>query len=82
MCNNGSGDIVDHHSDLCIGCGECISACTFNARIGLDDFDRFLADLHSGTGVIAIVAPAAVASFDGKYRNVNGFLVYPAIRYF
>ncbi|MDR2375645.1 MAG: 4Fe-4S binding protein, partial [Treponema sp.] len=74
MCNNGSGNIVDHHSDLCIGCGECISACTFNARIGLDDFDRFLADLHSGTGVIAIVAPAAAASFDGKYLNVNGFL--------
>jgi iron only hydrogenase large subunit-like protein/ABC-type transporter Mla subunit MlaD len=74
MCNNGSGDIVDHHSDLCIGCGECISACTFNARIGLDDFDSFMADLKKGTGIIAIVAPAVAASFDGKYRNVNGFL--------
>jgi predicted nucleic acid-binding Zn-ribbon protein len=33
-----------------------------------------MADLHSGTGIIAIVAPAAAASFDGKYLNVNGFL--------
>jgi iron only hydrogenase large subunit-like protein len=74
MCNNGSGDIVEHHSDLCIGCGECISVCTFNARIGLDDFDSFMADLKKGTGIIAIVAPAVAASFDGKYRNVNGFL--------
>jgi iron only hydrogenase large subunit-like protein len=74
MCNNGSGKIVDHHSELCIGCGECISACTHNARIGLDDFDSFMADLKKGTGIIAIVAPAAAASFDGKYLNVNGFL--------
>jgi iron only hydrogenase large subunit-like protein len=74
MCNNGSGDIVDHHSDLCIGCGECISACTHNARIGLDDFDSFMEDLHKGIGIVAIVAPAAAASFDGKYLNVNGFL--------
>jgi iron only hydrogenase large subunit-like protein/predicted nucleic acid-binding Zn-ribbon protein len=75
MCNDGSGDIVDHHSDLCIGCGECISACTHNARIGLDDFDNFMADLKKGIGIIAIVAPASAASFEGKYLNVNGFLV-------
>jgi iron only hydrogenase large subunit-like protein len=74
MCNNGSGNIVDHHSDLCIGCGECISACTHNARIGLDDFDVFMEDLKKGIGIIAIVAPAAAASFDGKYLNLNGFL--------
>jgi iron only hydrogenase large subunit-like protein len=74
MCNNGSGNIVDHHSDLCIGCGECISACTHNARIGLDDFDSFMEDLKKGIGIIAIVAPAAAASFDGKYLNLNGFL--------
>jgi iron only hydrogenase large subunit-like protein len=74
MCNNGSGNIVDHHSDLCIGCGECISACTHNARIGLDDFDTFMEDLEKGVGIIAIVAPAVAASFDGKYLNLNGFL--------
>jgi Na+-translocating ferredoxin:NAD+ oxidoreductase RNF subunit RnfB len=74
MCNDGSGNIVNHHCDLCIGCGECISACTHNARVGLDDFDTFMEDLKRGIGIIAIVAPASAASFEGKYLNVNGFL--------
>jgi hypothetical protein len=33
-----------------------------------------MADLKKGIGIIAIVAPAAAASFEGKYLNVNGFL--------
>ncbi|MDR1286881.1 MAG: methyl-accepting chemotaxis protein [Treponema sp.] len=74
MCNNGSGDIVDHHPDLCIGCGECISACTHGARVGIDDFDVFMADLKKGKDIIAIVAPAVAASFEGAYLNINGFL--------
>jgi iron only hydrogenase large subunit-like protein len=74
MCNNGSGDIIDHHPDLCIGCGECISACTHGARIGIDDFDLFMDDLKKGENIIAIVAPAIVASFEMDYLRVNGFL--------
>ncbi|MDR1251014.1 MAG: methyl-accepting chemotaxis protein [Treponema sp.] len=72
MCNNGSGNIVDHHPDLCIGCGECISACTHGARVGIDDFDDFMADLKKDKNIIAIVAPAVAASFD--YLRMNGFL--------
>jgi iron only hydrogenase large subunit-like protein len=74
MCNDGSGKIVDHHSDLCVGCGECIIACTHGARIGLDDFDLFMADLKKGVPMIAIVAPASAASFKGMYLNLNGYL--------
>jgi iron only hydrogenase large subunit-like protein len=74
MCNNGSGKIVDHHPELCIGCGECIRACTHGARIGIDDFDVFMEDLRQGKNIIAIVAPAIAASFDGTYLNVNGWL--------
>ncbi|MDR3337219.1 MAG: methyl-accepting chemotaxis protein [Treponema sp.] len=74
MCNDGSGNCVDHHSDLCIGCGECITACSHGARIGIDDFDQFMADLKKGTDVVAIVAPAAAASFEGKYLALNGYL--------
>ncbi|MDR1929786.1 MAG: methyl-accepting chemotaxis protein [Treponema sp.] len=74
MCNDGSGKIVDHHADLCIGCGECISACTHGARIGVDDFDGFMGDLAKGDPIIAIVAPAIAASFDGTYLRVNGLL--------
>jgi iron only hydrogenase large subunit-like protein len=48
--------------------------------VGLDDFDDFMADLKKGTGVIAIVAPAAAASFNGKYLNLNGFLASLGIK--
>jgi iron only hydrogenase large subunit-like protein len=74
MCNNGAGDIVDHNPELCIGCGECIEACTHGARIGIDDFDLFIADLRTGAPIVAIVAPAIASSFDGSYLKVNGFL--------
>jgi iron only hydrogenase large subunit-like protein/ArsR family metal-binding transcriptional regulator len=80
MCNNGSGDIVDHHPGLCIGCGECISACTHGARIGLDDFDVFMEDLKRNKAIIAIVAPAVAASFEGKYLKINGFLKSLGVR--
>jgi ferredoxin len=62
MCNNGSGDIIDHHPELCIGCGECINACTHGARVGVDDFALFMDDLKKGRNIIAIVAPAIAAS--------------------
>ncbi|MDR1353024.1 MAG: methyl-accepting chemotaxis protein [Treponema sp.] len=74
MCNNGSGNIVDHHPELCIGCGECIAACTHGARVGIDDFDEFMGDLKKGREIVAIVAPAIAAAFEGGYLKVNGFL--------
>jgi hypothetical protein len=33
-----------------------------------------MTDLKNGIGIIAIVAPAVAASFEGRYFNVNGFL--------
>jgi iron only hydrogenase large subunit-like protein len=74
MCNNGAGDVVEFNSDLCIGCGECINACGHNARVGIDDFDAFMNDLKAGTRIVAIVAPAIAASFNGEFLKVNGFL--------
>jgi iron only hydrogenase large subunit-like protein len=74
MCNDGSGDVINHNSDLCIGCGECIDICSHNARVGIDDFDAFMHSLKQGEPIIAIVAPAVAASFEGKYRQMNGFL--------
>ncbi|MHC6202973.1 [Fe-Fe] hydrogenase large subunit C-terminal domain-containing protein [Breznakiellaceae bacterium SP9] len=80
MCNDGSGPIVDHHSDLCIGCGECIAACSHGARIGIDDFDDFMHGLNTGEQIVAIVAPAAAASFEGKYLEMNGFLKHLGVK--
>jgi iron only hydrogenase large subunit-like protein len=74
MCNDGSGDIIDHHAELCIGCGECINACEYGARVGIDDFNVFMEDLQKGADIIAITAPAIAASFENAYLKVNGFL--------
>ena len=74
MCNDASGDYIKVNAELCIGCGRCISACHFGARKGLDDFDRFMTDLHNGVKMIAIVAPSSVVSFRGHILELNTWL--------
>ena len=73
FCNDGTGDFVSINHDLCIGCGKCIASCEHGARVGLDGFERFLADVKT-TKMIAIVAPAVVVSFRGREKELNGFL--------
>jgi len=75
MCNNASKEgLVTFNGDLCIGCGECLPVCEPKARYGIDDFDGFMSDLKSDVDIVAIVAPAIAASFDGMYLKFNGFL--------
>jgi iron only hydrogenase large subunit-like protein len=74
ICNNGAGDYVTINHDLCIGCGHCIEACSYDARRGIDDFDDFMKDVSAGTNMVAIVAPAVVATFKGKDKELNGWL--------
>ncbi len=73
-CNDGSGDYVKLNSDLCIGCGNCIKACTHNARFIKDDFDSFMDALKRRENIVAIVAPAVASNFPEKYLNLNGWL--------
>ena len=61
FCNDGSGEHVTINENMCIGCGNCIDACTHEARFGMDDIEAFLADVRSGSEMVAIVAPAAAA---------------------
>ncbi|MDR1036901.1 MAG: methyl-accepting chemotaxis protein [Deltaproteobacteria bacterium] len=76
FCNDASdGEHVKVVEDLCIGCGSCIRACQHGARVGIDDFRAFMRDLESGTGMVAIVAPAVAATFPGQYMNFNGWLL-------
>ena len=73
-CNDGSGGHITVNHDLCIGCGQCLTACAHHARRHVDDFERFLADLAKGEKMVAVVAPAAAASFPGSWRRLNGWL--------
>lgn len=74
FCNDGSGDHVSINDDLCIGCGQCLKACTWGARTIVDDTDRFFSDLKRGVSIVTVIAPAIAASFPNTYLNLNGWL--------
>lgn len=74
FCNDGSGDHVEIHEDSCIGCGECIRVCTHDARVGIDDFRKFVDAINKKERIVAIAAPAIASNFPGEYLNINGWL--------
>lgn len=74
FCNDGSGDHVKINDDLCIGCGQCLTACTWGARTIVDDTESFFADLQRGVPMVTVVAPAIAASLPTTYLNLNGWL--------
>lgn len=80
FCNDGSGDFVKINDDLCIGCGQCLKACTWKARTIIDDTEKFIDDLKSGVKMVAIIAPAIAASFPMTYLNLNGWLKQQGVR--
>lgn len=73
FCNDGSGDHVSINDDLCIGCGQCIAACTWGARTIVDDTDKFIYDLRNGVPMVTVIAPAIAANFPTTYLNLNGW---------
>ncbi|MDR0622830.1 MAG: methyl-accepting chemotaxis protein [Treponema sp.] len=73
-CNNGAGEKVIVNHNLCIGCGHCIHACTHQARLRVDDSERFFDALNKKEKIIAVAAPAVVSNFPGLYLNLNGYL--------
>lgn len=74
FCNDGSGDHVKINDDLCIGCGQCLPACTWGARTVVDDTAAFISDLQRKVPMVTIVAPAIAAVFPDTYLNLNGWL--------
>ncbi len=74
LCQDASGDSVKINHEACIACGACIKACTHGARKAVDDWDEFIFNQPEKQKMIAIVAPAAEASFQGNILRLNGFL--------
>lgn len=73
FCNDGSGDYVKINDDMCIGCGQCLKACTWGARTIVDDTERFFTDLQRGVSMVTVIAPAIAASLPTTYLNLNGW---------
>ncbi|MDP3177458.1 MAG: [Fe-Fe] hydrogenase large subunit C-terminal domain-containing protein, partial [Spirochaetaceae bacterium] len=73
-CIDGSGEKVSVRHKLCIGCGQCIRACTHEAREGVDDFDAFMDALAHRENMIAVVAPAVAARYPDDFLRFNGWL--------
>ncbi len=74
VCMDGSGETVEIHHDLCIGCGNCIAGCRHGARFRVDDLDDFLAAVREDRRLIANAAPAIAANFPGTYHRLFGWL--------
>jgi iron only hydrogenase large subunit-like protein len=75
-CNDAS-DItagITVNSDLCIGCGACIKVCSHEARLIVDDTERFFNDLAKGEKILALMAPAVDVNFPGQIEHLMGWL--------
>jgi len=73
-CMDGSGEKLEINANTCIGCGNCINACTHKARTLIDDTGRFMDDLKQGNKIIAVAAPAVASFFPDQFLNLNGWL--------
>jgi len=74
FCTDGSKEKLLINPDLCVGCGNCIRACSHDARVPMDDTSHFLSDIRRGDKMVAIVAPAIVSCFPDAYLRMNGWL--------
>lgn len=74
FCIDGSGKTVTLNHQLCIGCGECIDACSQKARTAIDDTAKAFIALENREPMIAVAAPALISSFRDNYRNLIGWL--------
>jgi len=73
-CMDGSEKKLQINHDICIGCGNCINACTHKARTLIDDTSRFMEDLKQDKKIIAVAAPAIASFFPNQFLNLNGWL--------
>ena len=70
----GVHNMVQVDGDACVRCGACIDVCQHEARAFQDDTDRFFEDLAKGHKISLLLAPAFIANYPDKYRQILGYL--------
>ncbi|MCR5716468.1 MAG: transcriptional regulator [Lachnospiraceae bacterium] len=65
---------IEVDGNRCVVCGACIDACEHNARVYVDDTERFFADLKRGEKISILLAPAFKANYPEEYESVLGGL--------
>ncbi len=70
----GAHNVVQVDGDACVRCGACIDVCQHKARAFQDDTDRFFEDLAKGHRISLLLAPAFIANYPDKYRQILGYL--------
>ncbi|MBQ3036988.1 MAG: 4Fe-4S binding protein, partial [Lachnospiraceae bacterium] len=70
----GATNVVRVDGDSCVHCGACIDVCQHKARAFEDDTERFFADLGKGQRISLLLAPAFIANYPDKYRQILGYL--------
>lgn len=76
---DGENKIVVNQ-DYCILCGECIAACTHDARAYKDDTEKFLRNLKSGEEISLLLAPAFILNYPNEYKNILGYLKHLGVK--
>ena len=66
-------------SEKCIACGSCITVCKHDARVFVDDTERFFDDLASGVPISLIAAPSIRTNFP-DWKRLLTFLRNKGVR--
>lgn len=73
--------VVGINSEKCINCGQCIQACTHNARDYVDDYEDFIEDMYTKKGQVSLlVDPSVKVAFKDVWQDVLRWFYTQGIR--
>lgn len=71
---------VEVNQEACVACGACFDICRHEARSYRDDTEEFFEALKRGEPVSLLLAPAFIANYPSRYRQILGYLKSLGVR--
>ncbi len=65
---------IEVDGSRCVACGACFDTCEHEARVFLDDTERFFEDLKKGEAISLLIAPSFIANYPDQYSSILGGL--------